>query len=89
MTVLQLVNQGTPAQEIDLAELLAELARFGKPRLGIYGSDGLWHCSVEMNVSAVGVKFEAKSEYKHATAMEAALVCRDRIRAALASMRTP
>jgi hypothetical protein len=41
---------------------------------------------VEMNTNAVGVRFEAKSGFDHATPMEAALVCRDRIRAALASM---
>lgn len=61
-----------------LEEVLQELAKWGKPRVGQYGSTpGGWHCSIEVNVTPVGVKFEAKSEsFDHLTPTEAAISCR-------------
>ena len=59
-----------------LEDILMGLAKWGQPRVGIYGSDGLWHCCVEVNVTPVGVKFEAKSSFKCKTPIDAALECR-------------
>lgn len=60
-----------------LEDVLLELAKWGQPRVGQYSSSHSgWHCSVEVKVTPVGVTFEAKSDFKHATPLEAALVCR-------------
>lgn len=61
-----------------LEDILMELAKWGQPRVGIYGSDGLWHCCIEVNVTAVGIKCkcEAESSYDCKTPIEAALECR-------------
>lgn len=67
-----------------LEDVLLDLARWGQPRLGQYGSNhNGWHCSVEVNVTPVGVKFEARSEFRHATPVEAATACRDNLRDAV------
>lgn len=70
-----------------LDEILANLQRFGKPRLGIYGGDGLWSCKVEMFVSGLGLSFDVRSEYDHATPLEAAEVCEKRMMQALNDIR--
>ena len=59
-----------------LEAVLLELAKWGKPTVGMYGNDGTWHCHVEVNVTPVGVKFEAKSDFKQKTPLEAAQQCR-------------
>lgn len=66
-----------------LEDVLVDLAKWGRPRLGQYGDDGAWHCSVDVNVAPTGVKFEAKSDFKRKTPLEAALQCRDNLRGAV------
>lgn len=67
-----------------LEAVLLDLAKWGKPRVGQYGSNHSgWHCCIEVNVTPVGVKFEAKSDFDHATPLEAALVCRKNLRDAV------
>lgn len=62
------------SQGESLEDILLELAKWGKPSLGMFGSAEGWHC--EVNVTPVGVKFEAKSDFKQKTPLEAALMCR-------------
>jgi hypothetical protein len=72
-----------PAGET-LEDVLLDLAKWGRPRVGQYGSthEG-WHCNVEVRVTPVGVTFEAKSDFRHETPLEAALVCRQNLRDAV------
>lgn len=78
-------SQSAPvAQQESLKDVLLDLAKWGKPRVGQYGSTHSgWHCWVEVNVTPVGVKFEAKSDFNHATPLEAAQVCRKNLLAAV------
>ena len=70
-------TQGIPETTTEtLEDVLLELAKWGSPRVGQYGNDGTWQCTVECNVTPVGVKFEAKSDYKQTTPLAAALMCR-------------
>ena len=64
-------------------ECLAELARYGNPRIGQYGKGNGWHANVDMIVSGKGVRFEIKSEFEHSTPNDALNVCLQRMRAAL------
>lgn len=83
---LKAAPEPAPAQPAGetLEDVLLDLAKWGQPRVGQYGSThNGWHCSVEVNVTPVGVKFEAKSDFKHATPLEAALMCRKNLQAAV------
>lgn len=87
MTVLAIFKrQPEPKAAEDLQSVLVDLARYGKPRLGIYGSDGTWHCGVEMNTSAIGVDFKVASDFKQPDPLSAALQCRANLHAALAKI---
>ena len=66
-----------------LESILDELCRFGSPRLFCMG--GGWYAACEMYVTAVGAKFEVKSEFAHTSPTEAALLCLSRVRAAVAA----
>jgi hypothetical protein len=67
-----------------LEDVLLDLAKWGKPRVGQYGSSHSgWHCHVDVTVTPVGITFEAKSDFKHATPLEAAMVCRKNLRDAV------
>ena len=67
---------GRPSVET-LEDVLMQLARWGRPRIGQYGStDSGWHCLVDVTVTPVGITFEAKSDFNHATPISAALQCR-------------
>lgn len=76
------VQAARPADET-LEDVLLDLARWGRPRVGQYGDDGTWHCGVDVNVAPTGVKFEAKSDFKRRTPLEAALQCRENLRGAV------
>jgi hypothetical protein len=73
--------------KMTLEELLEELYQYGKPRVGVYGSDGKWYCAVEMNTNTVGADFKCASEFDHATATEAARVCLERVEKAVEQYR--
>jgi hypothetical protein len=74
---------GRPTVET-LEDVLLELAKWGQPRVGQYGSNhNGWHCCVEVNVTPVGVKFEAKSDFNVPTPLAAALQCRANLLAAV------
>lgn len=71
-----------------LTERLVWLSRFGKPRLGIYGSGGGWHASVDMHVtdSVKGTSFEVKSDFDHVAPDEAVGVLIERLLSALSTL---
>lgn len=73
-----------------LDELLAELCKYGEPRLGVYGSkNGIieWHCSIDMNTNTVGAEFKCHSDWKHETPYEAAQLCLSRVQTAVEQYR--
>jgi hypothetical protein len=83
--VLERSPEPVPPQPIgeSLEDVLLELAKWGRPRVGQYGNDGTWHCGVDVNVTPVGVKFEAKSDFNQTTPIAAALQCRANLLAAV------
>lgn len=62
-----------------LEDIMMELLNYGQPRVGVYGSDMTWHCTVEMNTNTVGSDFKVRSDWNHTTPFEAAKLCRDRV----------
>lgn len=66
-----------------LEDVLMELAKWGKPRVGQYGSDGTWNCNLEVSITPIGAKFEVRSDFKQNTPLAAALQCRDNLREAV------
>lgn len=68
----------------DLNEQLIALARYGKPRLGMY-SQG-WCATVEMNTNTTGTSFEVKSEFGHKTPATAVAECIERVHTALKAL---
>jgi hypothetical protein len=83
--VLERSPEPVPPQPMGetLEDVLLDLAKWGRPRVGQYGDDGTWHCGVDVNVAPTGVKFEAKSDFKRRTPLEAALQCRENLRGAV------
>jgi hypothetical protein len=77
-------DEARPVPQESLDEILMELLNYGQPRIGVYGSDMKWHCNVEMNTNTIGSDFKVRSEWNHATPIEAAKICRDRIVKAVA-----
>ena len=82
----QATSERAATQAESLEDVLMELSKWGYPRVGMYGSDGTWHCSIEVNVTATGVKFEARSDFKQLTPLAAALMCRQNLRDAVKSI---
>jgi hypothetical protein len=74
-------------EDASLEELLLELKNFGKPRVGIYGSDGTWHCSVDMNTNTVGADFQCKSDFNQPNPTAAAKQCLERVLIAVEQYR--
>lgn len=68
-----------------LEKVLAELTRYGKPRIS-YQGDG-WYSTIEMNTNSDGVSFDVKSDFKHTTAIDAVLQCRSRMLTAISQYR--
>lgn len=73
-------------QEDLLQTVLLDLSRFGKPRVGQYGDDNSWYCSIEANISPIGAKFAVNSDWKQRTPLDAALQCRDRLKDAIKAL---
>lgn len=63
-----------------LEDVLIELSKWGRPRIGQFSIDGTWCCSIKVNVTATGVTFEARSDFKQPTPLDAALMCRQNLR---------
>lgn len=68
-----------------LEAVMMELQKYGKPRLGISGLRGGWHCYVELSATSPGCSVKVRSEFNHAVPLDAALECRDRLHALLKS----
>lgn len=70
-----------------LNDRLVWLTKFGKPKVGVYGSGG-WHAHIEMHVADTvkGASFEVKSEFKHQTPDEAVGVLIERMLDTLAQI---
>lgn len=78
-------EQQARATKEDLQSIMLDLARYGQPRVGMYSDRG-WHCSIDVCITPIGAKFEARSEFTHATPSEAAIVCRQRLTEAIRSL---
>ena len=62
----------------DLEKTLNDILMYG--RVWLYTTDEKrWYCSVEVNLTLVGAKFEIKSERDNKTALEAATQCKKRL----------
>lgn len=81
------LSTATKVNDATLEELLTELFKYGRPRLGVYGSDGLWHCSVEMNTNTVGADFKCSSNFDLPTPNAAAVQCLERVLKAVEQYR--
>lgn len=66
-----------------LEDVLLELAKWGRPRVGQYGSDGTWNCNLDVSITPIGAKFEVRSDFKQTTPLAAALQCRENLREAV------
>lgn len=66
----------------DLLDKLTWLTRFGNPRLA-WMDDG-WHASINLQVAAVGARFDVKTEFDLATPAAAIDQLIERMLAALA-----
>lgn len=71
------------ATDTTLEELIEWLAKWGQPCLCQMGSGGGWFCWVDVKVNATGVDFKVKGASNHATPLEAAVDCRDKLVTAL------
>lgn len=69
-----------------LEDVLLDLAKWGKPRVGQYGNDGTWHCGLEVSITPIGAKFEVRSDFEQKTPLAAALQCRENLRVAVKSI---
>jgi hypothetical protein len=67
--------------DADLEQLLLELKKYGKPKVGMYGSgnDDTWNCSVDMNTETVGADFKCRSDFSMPTPTLAAKQCLERV----------
>ena len=70
---------------MNLEQILAELYRYGFPR--IHSNKNGWDAWVEMHVNATGAKFDVASEFGHATPSAAASECLSRVEAILKGFR--
>ncbi len=73
-----------PTKE-SLEDVLAELCKFGNPRVSNTGENE-WYSCMKMFVTGEGVEFEIKSDFKSPTPLQAAQQCRDRMHSALKSL---
>lgn len=71
-------------QSEKLEDILMELLKYGQPKVGVYGSDMTWACSIDMNTNTTGSDFKIRSDWDHKTPLEAAKLCRDRVITAVA-----
>lgn len=80
------VSQAQRIPELTLEELLTELTKYGRPRVGMF--DGTWNCTVEMNTNTIGADFKCASDFKHTSPISAARQCLERVYKAIEAYRT-
>lgn len=73
--------QATGYAQDEVAAVLERLGKYGDPTL-TKRSRGWW-CYIDIHVTAVGAKFEIKSESDHKSPAHAALECESRMMTAL------
>ena len=88
LTLTPKISDATKIEDLTLEETMAELLKYGRPRVGVYSSDQTWHCAVEMNTNTVGATFECKSDFKQPTPTHAAKQCLERVLKAVEQYRT-
>jgi len=72
------ISQARKVEDMTLEQIMEELLNYGQPKLGVYGSDCKWSCSVDMNTNTVGADFKVRSEWDHITPLRAAKECLER-----------
>jgi hypothetical protein len=77
---ISLVSE-SDAKRLGLEEMLVALCAFGEPSVRRMG--GGWCSSIDMHVSGEGATFKVRSEFDHASASEAVMVCLNRVRETL------
>jgi hypothetical protein len=82
MSLLTVFRPAPAAEVKSLEQILLELTKHGRVRVGQYGSTN-WHCSIEMNVPAVGASFNVCSTFDHPDPTSAAKQCAERVELAL------
>lgn len=82
------ISQAVKVDQLTLEEIMLELKNYGRPRVGMYGDDGTWHCSVEMNTNTVGADFKCSSDFKQPTPTHAAKQCLERVLKAVEQYRS-
>ena len=70
-----------------LGEKLVWLQRFGQPRVGVYGGDGLWSAGIEMRTTALGADFNISAGHSNPTPDAAVDELTRRVLAALAALK--
>ncbi len=80
------IKEAVPAQtsEPSLNDLLLEIARFGEPNVVMISSG--WYSRIDMNTTALGAKFQVRSEFGHKTPLAAAQECYARAAKAVAAL---
>jgi hypothetical protein len=75
-------NSVVSVRALSLEEILSELSRYGKPRLGLYGIGQMsWVCVIEMITHGEGICFEVKSDMcRHQSPFAAAADCLARVK---------
>ena len=68
-------------QEADLADLLTELTRYGRPRLSFH--DTGWHAKIEMHVESACASFDISTSFKEPTPLAAVVKLKQNIEATL------
>ena len=66
---------------LTLIDCLAELEKYGNPRLGKL--KGGWYCCIEVFVASEGVQFDVKSGFNFRTVEDAANECLTKLKTAL------
>ena len=87
MNILPIKNEAFKIEQATTDECLIELRKYGKPRLGMWGSSRGWHACIDVFVTGKGVEFEVKSEFTHSTPKEALNVCYNRLMEAVQKIK--
>lgn len=67
--------------ELSLEECLAELEKYGNPRIS--KNDGEWSCGIDVFVTGEGTEFKVRSDWNHKSHADAANLCYTRLMAEL------
>lgn len=79
----QEIDRVNPLEVLDipLVECLAELEKYGNPKLSKDG--GTWYCGINVFVHGKGTEFKVRSDFTHKTHFAAANLCYSRLLAEL------